>query len=103
MSLTTYATITRGAATLSASSSMQIDSKNPLMAAYYDKNHPYWVYDVYVPGGAYLEIAAGDLFTDQFNTDPLTGSAKQYRVVGDPKPFPDGHVECVATRFAGPS
>lgn len=103
MSLVTYATITRGGTTLSASSRVQIDTKNPMMATYYDKNHPYWVYDIYVTGAAYLGLEAGDLFTDQYHTDSLTTLSAQYRVVGDPKPFPDGHVECVATRFAGPA
>lgn len=103
MSTITYTQITRGNSTLSASSRVQIDTKNPMMATYYDKNHPYWVYDLYIWGGAWLGLAPGDLFTDSYNTDPLTGNAKQYRIVGDPKPFPDGHVECVATRFAGPA
>lgn len=103
MTLVTYAQITRGNSMLSASSRVQIDTKNPMMATYYDKNHPYWVYDLYVSGGAWLGVQMDDLFTDLYNTDPLTGLSAQYRVVGDPKPFPDGHVECVATRFAGPS
>jgi hypothetical protein len=81
----------------------QIDEKNPEMAAYYDKSHPYDIFDAYLKAGYGWQLLRGDLLTDQQNTDPLTGTNTLYRVVGRPEAFPNGHIEAVVNQFGGPS
>ena len=110
MSTFTKVTIRRGASQTSPTGgtviannvSVQIDEKNPVLASEYDRSHPYDVFDGYI---AYypptLTICRSDAWVDQNNTDPLTGNAMFYQVIGRPERFPDGHVECVLHVYEG--
>ena len=102
----TQVTVTRGStnALVAANVDVQIDTKNPMMAAYYKNAHPYDVFDCYVKyAPPTWTLLRGDLLSDQVNTDPLTNNAVAYRVVGRPQAFPDGHIEAVVNIFAGPA
>ncbi len=78
----------------------QIDEASEMMGAYYNSAHPYDVFEIYVDGTTFV-FQRGDLLTDTVNIDPLTSTYVAYRVVGNPAPFPDMHVELKANRFVG--
>lgn len=101
----TTVNITRGANNTVVQNGVaaQIDTKNPMMAAYYNGSHPYDVFDCYIKYAAGYTVLRGDTITDTINTDPLTNAKTVYRVVGRPQAFPDGHIECVVNVFGGPS
>jgi hypothetical protein len=100
----TQVTITRKGATIAKDVDVQIDTKNPMMAAYYNNAHPYDVFDLYVKyAPPTWTLLRGDEATDQKNIDPLTKALTLYRVVGRPQPFDDGHIEAVVNLFTGPN
>ena len=81
---------------------VQIDTKNPMLAAEYDKSHPDDVFDGYITFLSPLTpIVRGDAWIDQRNTDPITELPVFYQVVSRPEPFPDGHVECILHVYEG--
>ena len=100
----TLVNISRKGATIATNVDVQIDTKNEMMAAYYNKNHPYDVFNLYVKyAPPTWTLLKGDEVTDQKNIDPLTNALTLYRVVGRPQPFDDGHIEAVVNQFTGPS
>ncbi len=100
----TTVTITRSGTTIASGVAVQLDTKHPMMAAYYNAAHPYDVFDCYVlyapPAWTVLR---SDELTDEVNVDPLTNAHTLYRAVGRPQPYPDGHIECVVNQFTGKS
>jgi len=60
---------------------------------------PYFRYSGFTE--AYLTLAQGDLITDTVNTDPLTGTYRKWRIIGDPEKFGDGHQEAVLDKVIG--
>ena len=100
----TQVTITRKGVTIAKDVDVQIDTKNPMMAAYYEKAHPYNVFDLYVKyAPPTWKLLRQDEVTDQKNIDELTNALTQYRVVGRPQAFADGHIEAVVNLFTGPN
>jgi hypothetical protein len=100
----TQVTITRKGATIAKDVDVQIDTKNEMMAAYYNKAHPYDVFNLYVKyAPPTWTLLRQDEITDQKNIDELTGNLTQYRAVGRPQKFDDGHIEGVVNQFTGPS
>jgi hypothetical protein len=85
---------------LLANQPVQIDEASEMMGAYYNSAHPYDVLEIFVDGTTFV-FQRGDLLTDTVNIDPLTSTYTAYRVVGNPAPFPDMHVELKANRFVG--
>lgn len=99
----TTVTLSRNAVAIQSGIAVQIDEKNPMMAAYYNNAHPYDVFDLYIKyAPASLAVLRGDLLTDEKNIDPETSRNTLYRAVGRPQKFPDGHIEAVVNQFVGP-
>jgi len=109
MSILTTVTIQRGASqtnrsggtTIATNVAIQIDEKQPMLAAEYDKAHPSDVFDGYIDGYLANPLLRGDALFDQLNTDPITSLPVYYQVVSRPEPFPDGHTECVLHLYEG--
>lgn len=100
MSINTFATVSRNNVTQLTNQPVQIDEVSETMAGYYDNAHPYDVFKAII---RYTTFAfhRQDLITDTVNIDPVTNTHTLYRVVGQPRPYPDGHVEMIVNRFAG--
>ena len=80
--------------------SMQEDNLSQQEAAYYGGAGPYFRYMLY-PTGIY-DIQFQDHLIDNNNTDPKTPSGyREYRVINEPEPFHDSHMEVVADRVRG--
>jgi len=101
MSTDTTVTVNRKGSTLATGVAVQIDNASEIMGAYYNREHPYDLFEVYVKYTT-LAFARGDLLTDEVNIDPLTNALAAYRAAGNPEAFPDGHVELRATKVIGP-
>ena len=103
MSIYTNVQATRGAplspVMLVTNQPVQIDNASEVLSETY--GHPSDLFHVYIEYTTVIFVR-GDLVTDLFNLDPLTGQAVKYRVVGRPKSYPDGHVEMLAYQFTGP-
>lgn len=90
----------RAGTTLRTDVTSQIENMSQQEAAYYGGAGPYLRYWIY-PQGIY-DIEQGDQFIDPFNADTKTTSGyREYRVINDPEPFPDSHMELVADRVRG--
>jgi len=79
--------------------SMQKDNMSQQEAAYYGGAAPYQRYAMYPL--ANLTILQQDLLVDLHNADPKTDTFAQYRVINDPEPFPDNHMELVVDKVRG--
>lgn len=101
MSTDAYVTVKRGGQPVSTIPAfyVQIDNMSQQESAYYGGAAPYQRYAIY-PLAVY-DIRQEDLLVDTVNIDPKTGTYKQYRVINDPEPFPDQHLEIVADRYRG--
>lgn len=101
MSTDVYVTVKRGGnviATIPAFH-VQIDTMSAGEAAYYGGEQPYFRYAMY-PLVIY-DLRQDDLLVDTKNIDPKTNALKQYRIINDPEPFPDSHMEIIADRYRG--
>jgi len=104
MSVYVSVNFTRAATPLNASPIwIQLDLMTQQQAAAYGGasagEAPYFRYKGFLP--SLVVLAQGDLCTDTINIDPLTGTFKKYRLIGDPNPFPNGHTEIVVDRYIG--
>jgi len=77
----------------------QLDTMQQQEAAYYGGAAPFFRYNVYIL--ANLDIRQSDALIDQNNIDPRTGTNAYYRVISDPEPFPDQHMEIIVERVRG--
>ena len=101
MSNDAYVTVKRGGSPVTSipAFSVQIDNMSQAEAAYYGGAAPYQRYAIYLL--AVYDLRQEDLLIDTKNIDPKTGTFKQYRIINDPEPFPDLHMEIVADRYRG--
>lgn len=79
----------------------QIDYMGQVEAAYYGGAAPYLRYKIFTTTLPYEGVIQGDLLIDQVNIDPFTRTNTQYRVINDPRFYPDGHHEIVADKVRG--
>ena len=101
MSNDAYVTVKRGGSPVATIPPfyVQIDNMGQAEAAYYGGAAPYQRYSIYAT--AIYDLRQEDLLVDIKNTDPKTNALKQYRIINDPEPFPDMHMEMVADRVRG--
>lgn len=78
---------------------LQRDNMSQQEAAYYGGASPYMRYMGYMLQN--LDIRQSDLLVDLHNIDPKTNALTQYRVINDPEPFPDSHLEIVIDKVRG--
>jgi hypothetical protein len=78
---------------------LQLDNMSNQEATYYGGIAPYMRYWGFPLSN--LDIRQGDLCTDLFNIDPRTNALTQYRVINDPEPFPDNHMEIALDKMRG--
>jgi hypothetical protein len=102
MSIYTTVNVTRKEQPVLSNVPVQIDETSEMMGAYYNNEHPYDVFEVFVRYTTF-QFVRGDLLTDTRIIDPLTSVNAKYRVVGNPTAFPDGHVQMKVNVFAGPN
>jgi hypothetical protein len=93
-------TLNRASVTLRTDVKAQIENMTQQEAAYWGGAGPhfrYWIFPL-----AIYDIEQGDQLIDPGNVDPKTNSGfREYRVIDDPEPFPDSHMELVADRVRG--
>ena len=78
---------------------LQLDNMSNQEAAYYQGAAPYFRYWGFSLTN--LDIRLSDLCIDLNNVDPKTNALTQYRVINDPEPFPDNHMEIALDRMVG--
>lgn len=103
MSSNTTLNVVRGGNTITFGIPVQIDNMSVEEAHYYigKADSPFDAFNAYVVWGT-PDIRRLDLLVDPANPDPDNYSRPtQYRVVGNPDPYPDGHLELKIVRFKG--
>lgn len=88
---------------------VQIDQADTYERLDFDGARPFDQYVVFTRQGVPAPPAGGlrrrDVLIDEHNSDPETGSAAQYRIVGNVETFTMGacgsHQECVVERIVG--
>lgn len=83
----TYMTQQRAKVTQRANIPVQVENMNWKVASDLGGQSPYDSFWIYTTGGGTLDVRRGDLLIDQYETDPLTNAATQYRVFGNPQMF----------------
>lgn len=93
-------TQSRAGVTLRTDIKVQIENMSEQEAAYYGGAAPYFRYWIF-PQAIY-DLELGDQLIDPFNADiKTTSGSREYRIISDPEPFPDSHMELVADRVRG--
>ena len=103
MSKDIFVSAKRAGTTVISSLYLQLDNMSQQEAAYHgpaqDGAIPYFRYSAYALQN--YDIRQGDLLTDLNNIDPKTSAHTLYRVINDPEPFPDEHLELVLDKVRG--
>ena len=99
MSKDIFVSSKRAGSTVISSLYLQLDNMSQVEAAYYGGAAPYFRYAAYALQN--YDVRQGDLLVDLNNIDPKTSAHTQYRVINDPEPFPDEHLELVVDRVRG--
>jgi len=100
MSRDIFVSVARAGTTTIPSLYLQLDTMSQQEAAYYGGAAPYFRYAAYALNN--YDIRQGDLLSDLNTIDPKTNAHTQYRVINDPEPFPDEHLELVLDKTRGP-
>ena len=99
MSKDIFVSAKRAGSVVIASLYLQLDNMSQVEAAYYGGAAPYFRYSGYALQN--YSILQGDLLTDLNNIDPKTSAHTLYRVINDPEPFGDEHLEIVVDKIRG--
>ena len=97
----TLITLQRAKVNQRANIPMQIENMSYQVASDLGGQNPYDSYWIYTTGGGSLDVRRSDLLIDQYETDPLTSAATQYRVFGNPEQYFSVYARIPAEKVLG--
>ena len=91
MIIETLVTVTRDGVQLYQDIATQIEFVGDMEMHVSGGVSPFYRYEGFI--WKIIDMRQNDYLKDQLNTDPITGIAVEYQVIGKPGRFPDGHME----------
>jgi|SRR5579883_2486438 hypothetical protein len=90
--------------TVVESTRMRLDKMDAKESAYYKGADPHFTYSgiiEYLPVANPQLLQNDDTVIDLINIDPLINTNRQFSIIDDPEPFPNGHWEVALVRYRG--